>query len=165
MEYSSVDSEISSTIRLIAKPDMEFPNMETTLLSVMMVKSRVQSGKDFCVSDIIPPNKKSICMHAADKCDHEQTNDQTDTDRDRAPAGRDQMDRHLILCMQNKKGRKAPWFNLSNYLQHLSMTYSDHVPGFAVGILSFICWGDCRSGNRTYYNIYGVAMSTSHFMA
>ena len=38
---------MSSTIRLMAKPDMEFPNMETTLPSVIMVKSLVQRRSAF----------------------------------------------------------------------------------------------------------------------
>ena len=36
---------MSSTIKLMAKPDRAFPSMETTLPTVIMVKSLVQSGE------------------------------------------------------------------------------------------------------------------------
>jgi hypothetical protein len=39
-------------MRLMAKPDMAFPNMDTTLPRVMMVKSLVQRGEGEVLSDI-----------------------------------------------------------------------------------------------------------------
>ena len=43
---------MSRTMRLMAKPDMEFPNMETTLPKVMMVKSLVHREEVFSADDI-----------------------------------------------------------------------------------------------------------------
>ena len=43
---------MSRTMRLMAKPDMEFPNMETTLPKVMMVKSLVHREGVFSADDI-----------------------------------------------------------------------------------------------------------------
>ena len=69
MAYRNVDRETSRTIRLMAKPDMEFPNMETTLPKVMMVKSLVQRGLLFLVVFIIetPVKKRHLSVYA-DKC-------------------------------------------------------------------------------------------------
>jgi Fe2+ or Zn2+ uptake regulation protein len=49
-------------MRLMAKPDMAFPNMETTLPRVMMVKSLVHREGVFSVDDILRScQKKQKC--------------------------------------------------------------------------------------------------------
>lgn len=52
---------MSRTMRLMAKPDMEFPNMETTLPKVMMVKSLVHREGVFSADDIFRSDLKKAC--------------------------------------------------------------------------------------------------------